>query len=55
MLAIPEPDGRFRHSRSTDFESITWASLGATLATGRYKERSEGAIAHRAICFRGGE
>ena len=39
MLAIPEIDGRFLHNHGIDFESITWALLGSTLATRRYKVR----------------
>jgi len=39
VLAIPELDVRFLHNRSTDFESVTWASLGSTPATRRYKVR----------------
>jgi len=39
MLAIPGLDGRFLHNRLTDFDSVTWTSLGATPATRRYKVR----------------
>ena len=39
MLAIPELDGRFLHNHLVDFESVTWTSLGSTLATRRYKVR----------------
>jgi len=37
MLAIPGLDGRSLHNRLTDFDSVTWTSLGATPATRRYK------------------
>ena len=39
MLAIPGLDGRFLHNRLTDFDSVTWTSLGTTPATRRYKVR----------------
>jgi hypothetical protein len=39
MLAIPGLDGRFLYNRLTDFDSVTWTSLGATPATRRYKVR----------------
>jgi len=39
MLAIPGLDGRFLHNRLTDFDSVTWTSLGTTPATHRYKVR----------------
>jgi len=45
----PELDGRFLHNRSTDFDSVTWTSLGSTPATRRYKEGSEVPILHGAI------
>ena len=49
MLAIPGLDGRFLLNRSTDFDSVTWTSRGATPATRRYKESSEVPILHGAI------
>jgi len=39
MLALPGLDGRFLHNHLTDFDSVTWTSLGATPATRRYKVR----------------
>jgi len=39
MLAIPGLDGRFLYNRWTDFESVTWTSLGSTPATRRDKGR----------------
>ena len=49
----PELDSRFLHNRSTDFDSVTWTSLGSTPATHRYKEGSEVPIFHVAIWSRG--
>jgi len=39
MLAIPELNSRFLHNQLTDFQFVTWTSLGSTPATRRYKGR----------------
>jgi len=54
MLAIPEHDGRFLHNRSTDFESVTWTSLGPTPATRRYKVRPCRINTHEVAIYSGG-
>jgi len=48
-----ELDARFLHNRLTDFFSVTWTSLGSTLATRWYKVGSEVPILHGAIWSRG--